>query len=650
MSNSANCVDELQLQDMFPQFSRKMILDVVDQAGAENAMDFLLELCADSTRDATVDSFWSKSSTESWSSVSEGGPVTGVSKALTGLERGASRSRGWWSAWPQEQEGVLVSVLRKFTGGEVGHSSDAGRTSAEGDGSDAWSEELPSSSPSSVALTPARSDADDARLDGEDKSEFVSASSDYEELGNGKGNVAPLPDDFVEARVGWDCVAEGPLNLFNWSIASDAGRSASANSGTEYWSPGSETSSASGGDNDPDTRNYRFLATMFGDYNIGDDDLRDVLASVGGDVDSAVDVLLKRTQAIEHGPVQAQPDSDHAAKSSDLHDREFPALGEARSVYTAGRSVPSGRKIWGDAAARLNGKSRPVGAEGTPPSGQRRIEPDKSGPQDSSLHRKARALRQQFGNVCKEECLVDLLRDVGGDTDVATALIRGSGLQYMEVSQPPKSRSSASPAKQTPPPAPPPPAPRARTSQIADDVPQAPPPGTVGMPQEEFEALYDSQRRKATELAVLKDMAFKQAMEAYSKGHKDLARKLKLQGKDYSRQARLEHRRAAEAIFEERNSTIVNTFLADLHGMHVDEALERVHQYLIEFNKIQLDKLPSKKIIRFVTGRGKHSPDNVSRLSAALSHFFHQHGVHYSNGYGYFDVSLENANLASLNH
>lgn len=42
-----------------------------------------------------------------------------------------------------------------------------------------------------------------------------------------------------------------------------------------------------------------------------------------------------------------------------------------------------------------------------------------------------------------------------------------------------------------------------------------------------------------------------------------------------------------------RNSSIINTFAIDLHGMHVEEALEHVQETVQDF-KTHMDKWPSK--------------------------------------------------------
>ncbi|GMH43358.1 hypothetical protein BSKO_11280 [Bryopsis sp. KO-2023] len=659
MSASAVVVDKLQ--DMFPQFSRTTILDVLDQAG-DGAMDCLLELCEESKEGSSLGSSWSEESTNSWQSVNDGDSVDQMSSALTDGELDAPRSRGWWSPWPKN--GNLPSP-REGHAGSVGQKSDARQSSVEGDVSDAWSEDEPSLYSSSVVVTPTPQKSSDGALS-EGNVGFGIASSENaltEEKNAGHFvNVAPLADNFVQTKAGWESVAEGPVNVSNWGIFAEeprGGTTGPATSSTEYWSPDSETSTTSEDDCEPQKR--RFLGTMFGDYDFGGDALRDVLASVDGDVDSAVEALLELTKEIDCCParqngVEPQVTDAERLEMSQLRvlKEEFPALEDDTLLHvlqiTDGdleRAVSIAEGVNGSEVS--SGESSADHASSTASNGQRRKKADNTSwtrtPLNSSLHRKARALRRQFGNVPKEEFLVELLRDVGQDVDAATTLLRESGLSQVDA---PQSRSSSSfqPTKPKPQ-APPNCLAQTRpgaTRPVVKDVLQVMPQSLFGMSHEKFQSLYDQQRRKATELGTLKDRSFKQAAEAYGNGHRDLARKLSLQGKEYDRLAQFEHQRAAETIFETRNSGIVNTFAIDLHGMHVDEALESVHQTLTKF-KILLDQLPTKKIVRFVTGRGKHSPDNISRLSAALGHFFNKHGIRYSNGQGYFDVSLENANL-----
>ncbi|KAF7723376.1 hypothetical protein EC973_002075 [Apophysomyces ossiformis] len=110
-------------------------------------------------------------------------------------------------------------------------------------------------------------------------------------------------------------------------------------------------------------------------------------------------------------------------------------------------------------------------------------------------------------------------------------------------------------------------------------------------------ARYLEERKQAIEYGMLRNRFFKKATEYYLKGDGSKARAYSSEAKHYNRLMQEMHVEASRRIFEERNQR--ETFI-DLHGLHVDEAIDILQE--------QLDQLQGYNgVVYIVTGTGHHS-------------------------------------------
>uniref|UniRef100_A0A8C6LSB6 NEDD4 binding protein 2 n=1 Tax=Nothobranchius furzeri TaxID=105023 RepID=A0A8C6LSB6_NOTFU len=123
---------------------------------------------------------------------------------------------------------------------------------------------------------------------------------------------------------------------------------------------------------------------------------------------------------------------------------------------------------------------------------------------------------------------------------------------------------------------------------------------------EDFRAEANLQRRRQLE-------SFAKAAEAYKQGRKEVASFYAQQGHLHGQRMREANYRAAVQIFERVNSSLLPRNILDLHGLHVDEALEHLAQVLQD--KTQGLCQPQLSVI---TGRGNHSQGGVARIRPAV--------------------------------
>lgn len=96
---------------------------------------------------------------------------------------------------------------------------------------------------------------------------------------------------------------------------------------------------------------------------------------------------------------------------------------------------------------------------------------------------------------------------------------------------------------------------------------------------------------------MLRNRFFSRATAYYLQGDGAKAKAYSNEAKYYNRLMQQMHTEASQRIFEERNQ---NEAFVDLHGLHVDEALDILHE--------RLEKLKGYGgIVYVVTGTGHHS-------------------------------------------
>ncbi|KAF5830322.1 hypothetical protein DUNSADRAFT_14753 [Dunaliella salina] len=101
------------------------------------------------------------------------------------------------------------------------------------------------------------------------------------------------------------------------------------------------------------------------------------------------------------------------------------------------------------------------------------------------------------------------------------------------------------------------------------------------------------------------------------RGQHELAKKKSEEGKKLDSQAKKHARKAADATFAQ-NNTGRPANEVDLHGLYVDEALERVEKAISNARWSQLLRCPVAKDITFIVGKGLHSQDGVAKIRPAV--------------------------------
>ncbi|KAF9205188.1 hypothetical protein BGZ49_004364 [Haplosporangium sp. Z 27] len=129
---------------------------------------------------------------------------------------------------------------------------------------------------------------------------------------------------------------------------------------------------------------------------------------------------------------------------------------------------------------------------------------------------------------------------------------------------------------------------------------------------------YLKSRAQAIEYGKARNRCFELATQAYLRNDGSSAAKLSSQGREYNDMMMATHREASRQIFNSRNQNIVKSTSKsetwiDLHGLHVDESLA----FLDEFME-KLEKEVYTGTVYVVTGTGNHSINSRSKLRPAI--------------------------------
>ncbi|CAF93506.1 unnamed protein product, partial [Tetraodon nigroviridis] len=136
---------------------------------------------------------------------------------------------------------------------------------------------------------------------------------------------------------------------------------------------------------------------------------------------------------------------------------------------------------------------------------------------------------------------------------------------------------------------------------------------TVDPEYEDFRAEASLQRRRQLE-------SFAKAAEAFKQGRKEVASFYAQQGHVHGKLMREANHRAAVHIFERVNSSLLPQNILDLHGLHVDEALDHLVQVLQE-KTTAYEKGLCRPQLSVITGRGNHSQGGVARIRPAVINY-----------------------------
>lgn len=127
---------------------------------------------------------------------------------------------------------------------------------------------------------------------------------------------------------------------------------------------------------------------------------------------------------------------------------------------------------------------------------------------------------------------------------------------------------------------------------------------------EDFRAEASLQRSRQLE-------SFSKAAEAFKQGRKEVASFYAQQGHLHGKRMREANHRAAVQIFERVNSSLLPNNILDLHGLHVDEALQRLGQVLQD-KTTDCEQGLCRPQLSVITGRGNHSQGGVARIRPAV--------------------------------
>ncbi|KAG0198333.1 hypothetical protein BGX28_008246 [Mortierella sp. GBA30] len=129
---------------------------------------------------------------------------------------------------------------------------------------------------------------------------------------------------------------------------------------------------------------------------------------------------------------------------------------------------------------------------------------------------------------------------------------------------------------------------------------------------------YLQSRAQAIEYAKARNRCFELATQAYLRNDGAAAAKLSSQGRDYNDLMMTTHREASRRIFNSRNQSMIKSnkkgeTWIDLHGLHVDEALVFLDEFM---EKLETEVYTGTVYV--VTGTGNHSSNARAKLNPAV--------------------------------
>ncbi|XP_053108004.1 NEDD4-binding protein 2 isoform X2 [Hemicordylus capensis] len=114
------------------------------------------------------------------------------------------------------------------------------------------------------------------------------------------------------------------------------------------------------------------------------------------------------------------------------------------------------------------------------------------------------------------------------------------------------------------------------------------------------------------------------AGEAYRMGMKPVAAFYVQQGRLHEEKMKEANCDAAVKIFEKVNASLLPENLLDLHGLHVDEALDHLCRILQKKTE-EYSQAGGKPYLYVITGRGNHSQGGVARIKPAVMKYLISH-------------------------
>ncbi|PKU45502.1 nedd4-binding protein 2 [Limosa lapponica baueri] len=140
---------------------------------------------------------------------------------------------------------------------------------------------------------------------------------------------------------------------------------------------------------------------------------------------------------------------------------------------------------------------------------------------------------------------------------------------------------------------------------------------------------YDDLRAEAFCHQQKRQECLKKAGEAYRMGMKPVAAFYAHQGRLHEQKMKEANHAAAVHIFEKVNTSLLPMNVLDLHGLHVDEAVNHLSRVLQEKSE-EYQQTGGKPYLCVITGRGSHSQGGVARIRPAAIRYLTSHNFRFT--------------------
>uniref|UniRef100_A0A8C6ZPJ7 NEDD4 binding protein 2 n=1 Tax=Nothoprocta perdicaria TaxID=30464 RepID=A0A8C6ZPJ7_NOTPE len=140
---------------------------------------------------------------------------------------------------------------------------------------------------------------------------------------------------------------------------------------------------------------------------------------------------------------------------------------------------------------------------------------------------------------------------------------------------------------------------------------------------------YDDLRAEAFLHQQKRQESLKKAGEAYRMGMKPVAAFYAQQGRLHEQKMKEANHAAAMQIFEKVNTSLLPMNVLDLHGLHVDEAVNELSRVLQEKSE-EHQRTGGKPYLYVITGRGSHSQGGVARIKPAAIRYLTSHNFRFT--------------------